>query len=166
MDGRRSGARARARTLSVFDALEINRSMHSWGLDTSLQYLAKQGKGVAVLLNCGETAQQLLAQFEGTARASQAPSAAAWTCAPTAWARKSCATAACKNGLMGQPRRMPSMAGYGLEITGFIPKRINMFGAEKGTADKLDGKKLHIGIVQARFNESITNTLAPPAWQS
>lgn len=35
-----------------------------------------------------------------------------------------------------------------------------MFGAEKGTADKLDGKKLHIGIVQARFNESITNALA------
>jgi len=35
-----------------------------------------------------------------------------------------------------------------------------MFGAEKGTADKLDGKKLYIGIVQARFNESITNALA------
>ena len=35
-----------------------------------------------------------------------------------------------------------------------------MFGADKGTADKLDGKKLHIGIVQARFNEGITNTLA------
>jgi 6,7-dimethyl-8-ribityllumazine synthase len=35
-----------------------------------------------------------------------------------------------------------------------------MFGAEKGTADKLDGKKLFIGIVQARFNESITNALA------
>ncbi|GKS89001.1 6,7-dimethyl-8-ribityllumazine synthase [Acidovorax sp. SUPP2539] len=35
-----------------------------------------------------------------------------------------------------------------------------MFGADKGTADKLDGKKLHIGIVQARFNQSITNTLA------
>ena len=35
-----------------------------------------------------------------------------------------------------------------------------MFGADQGTADKLDGKKLHIGIVQARFNESITNTLA------
>jgi 6,7-dimethyl-8-ribityllumazine synthase len=35
-----------------------------------------------------------------------------------------------------------------------------MFGAEKGTGDKLDGKKLHIGIVQARFNESITNALA------
>ena len=35
-----------------------------------------------------------------------------------------------------------------------------MFGAEKGTGDKLDGKKLHIGIVQARFNESVTNALA------
>jgi 6,7-dimethyl-8-ribityllumazine synthase len=35
-----------------------------------------------------------------------------------------------------------------------------MFGAEKGTARHLDGKKLYIGIVQARFNESITNALA------
>lgn len=35
-----------------------------------------------------------------------------------------------------------------------------MFGAEKGTADALDGKKLYIGIVQARFNESITEALA------
>ena len=35
-----------------------------------------------------------------------------------------------------------------------------MFGAEKGTADHLDGRKLYIGIVQARFNESITNELA------
>ena len=35
-----------------------------------------------------------------------------------------------------------------------------MQDADKGTADRLDGSKLHIGIVQARFNESITNTLA------
>ena len=38
-----------------------------------------------------------------------------------------------------------------------------MFGAEKGIADRLDGKKLRIGIVQARFNESITDTLAASA---
>jgi 6,7-dimethyl-8-ribityllumazine synthase len=31
-----------------------------------------------------------------------------------------------------------------------------MFGADKGKAGKLDGKGLYIGIVQARFNESIT----------
>jgi len=35
-----------------------------------------------------------------------------------------------------------------------------MFGAEKGKADKLDGKGLCIGIVQARFNESITKALS------
>ena len=35
-----------------------------------------------------------------------------------------------------------------------------MFGAEKGQADRLDGQGLSIGIVQARFNESITNALA------
>lgn len=35
-----------------------------------------------------------------------------------------------------------------------------MFGADKGTTNIADGKKLRIGIVQARFNESITNALA------
>jgi 6,7-dimethyl-8-ribityllumazine synthase len=34
-----------------------------------------------------------------------------------------------------------------------------MFGAEKGRAGSLDGKGLVIGIVQARWNESITNSL-------
>lgn len=39
-----------------------------------------------------------------------------------------------------------------------------MFGADKGTPEPVDsrmnGKKLSIGIVQARFNEPITNALA------
>jgi len=39
-----------------------------------------------------------------------------------------------------------------------------MFGADQGhihpTDPKLDGRKLIIGIVQARFNESVTNALA------
>jgi 6,7-dimethyl-8-ribityllumazine synthase len=34
-----------------------------------------------------------------------------------------------------------------------------MFGADKGSAGELDGKRLHIGIVQARFNEAITDAL-------
>lgn len=34
-----------------------------------------------------------------------------------------------------------------------------MFGADKGSTGLLDGKKLSIGIVQARFNEGITNAL-------
>ncbi len=39
-----------------------------------------------------------------------------------------------------------------------------MFGADKGTPaspeQRMNGKRLSIGMVQARFNESITNTLA------
>ena len=39
-----------------------------------------------------------------------------------------------------------------------------MFGADKGTPEpadsRMNGKKLSIGIVQARFNEPITNALA------
>ena len=34
-----------------------------------------------------------------------------------------------------------------------------MFGADKGTAQLLDGKKLSIAIVEARFNEVITNAV-------
>ena len=35
-----------------------------------------------------------------------------------------------------------------------------MFGADKGEPGKLDGKGLVIGLVQARWNEGITNALA------
>ena len=109
--------------LSVLDALEVNRSMHSWGLDTSLQYLDAQGKGVAVLLNCGESAAQLLAQFEGTARAAQAPERGRMDLRTYGvGAQVLREVGVHKMQLMGQPRRMPSMAGYGLEITGYIPK--------------------------------------------
>jgi 6,7-dimethyl-8-ribityllumazine synthase len=39
-----------------------------------------------------------------------------------------------------------------------------MFGADKGTGDRLDGKNLVIGIVQARFNQGVTNALAKACW--
>ena len=39
-----------------------------------------------------------------------------------------------------------------------------MFGADKGTADRLDGSDLVIGIVQARFNQGVTNALAKACW--
>jgi 3,4-dihydroxy 2-butanone 4-phosphate synthase/GTP cyclohydrolase II len=105
------------------DALEVNRAMHSWGLDASLSYINTQGCGVAVLLNCGESADQLLAQFEGRARSAQAPERGKMdlrTYGVGAQILRECGVHKMK--LMGQPRRMPSMTGYGLEITGYIPK--------------------------------------------
>ncbi|MES2242432.1 MAG: bifunctional 3,4-dihydroxy-2-butanone-4-phosphate synthase/GTP cyclohydrolase II [Pseudomonadota bacterium] len=110
--------------LSVLDALETGRSMHSWSLDQSLAHIAKEGKGVAVLLNCGESAAQLLEQFEGTARASQAPERGRMdlrTYGVGAQILRECGVH--KMNLMGNPRRMPSMTGYGLEITGYIANK-------------------------------------------
>lgn len=109
--------------LSVLDALEVGRSMHSWTLETSLRHMAEQGRGVVVLLNCGETAEQLLAQFEGTARAAQAPERGRMdlrTYGIGAQILRECGVH--KMQLLGTPRRMPSMAGYGLEVVGFLNK--------------------------------------------
>ena len=109
---------------SIFDALELERAMHSWSLDASLKYIASQGRGVAVLLNCGEDARQLLAQFEGTARAAQAPERGKMdlrTYGVGAQILRDCGVH--RMNLMGKPRRMPSMAGYGLEIAGYIPPK-------------------------------------------
>jgi 3,4-dihydroxy 2-butanone 4-phosphate synthase/GTP cyclohydrolase II len=108
--------------LSVLDALEVGGTMHSWSLDASLQYIVQQGCGVAVLLNCGEDAHQLLAQFEGTARAAQAPERGRMdlrTYGVGAQILRDCGVH--RMNLMGTPRRMPSMTGYGLEIAGHIP---------------------------------------------
>jgi len=109
--------------LSVLDALEVGRTMHSWSLDASLAHIAKEGKGVVVLLNCGESGEQLLSQFEGTARAAQAPERGRMdlrTYGIGAQILRHCGVH--KMQLMGSPRRMPSMVGYGLEISGYISK--------------------------------------------
>jgi 3,4-dihydroxy 2-butanone 4-phosphate synthase/GTP cyclohydrolase II len=107
--------------LSVLDALEVGRAMHSWGLDKSLAHIAREGRGVAVLLNCGESGEQLLAQFEGTAKPSQAPERGRMdlrTYGVGAQILRACGVQ--RMNLMGPPRRMPSMAGYGLEIVGHL----------------------------------------------
>ena len=109
--------------LSVLDALEPQRVMHSWTLDAALARVAHEGTGVVVLLNCGETGERLLAQFEGVARSAQAPERGRMdlrTYGIGAQILRDCGVQ--KMRLLGNPRRMPSMAGYGLEITGYVSK--------------------------------------------
>jgi 3,4-dihydroxy 2-butanone 4-phosphate synthase/GTP cyclohydrolase II len=109
--------------LSLLDALEVGRAMHSWSLDESLKYIAGEGRGVAVLLNCGESAEQLLAQFEGTAKPSHAPARGRMDLRSYGIGTQillQCGVR--KMRLMGNPRRMPSMAGFGLETTGYLTK--------------------------------------------
>ncbi len=110
--------------LSLLDVLETGRATHSWGLDASLRHIAAQGRGVAVLLNCGESAAQLLAEFQGAARAAEAPERDGKLDLRTygigAQILRHCGVH--KMTLMGAPRRMPSMTGYGLEVVGYTSK--------------------------------------------
>jgi 3,4-dihydroxy 2-butanone 4-phosphate synthase/GTP cyclohydrolase II len=107
--------------LSVLDALEKNRTMHSWSLDASLARIAQEGQGVLVLLNCGESAEQLLAQFEGTARSSHAPERGRMDLRSYgigAQILRDCRVHRMR--LLGSPRRLPSMTGYGLEVVDYL----------------------------------------------
>jgi 3,4-dihydroxy 2-butanone 4-phosphate synthase/GTP cyclohydrolase II len=107
--------------LSILDALEVGRAMHSWSLDASLARVASEGQGVVVLLNCGESAGQLLAQIDGTARSSHGPERGRMDLRSYgigAQILRECGVH--KMNLMGNPRRMPSMTGYGLEIVGHV----------------------------------------------
>ena len=109
--------------LSVLDALEPDRIMHSWGLDAAMRCIAKEGAGVIVLLNCGESGAQLLSQFDGTARSAHGPERGRMdlrSYGVGAQILRDCGVQ--KMRLLGNPRRMPSMAGYGLEITGYVSK--------------------------------------------
>lgn len=109
--------------LSVLDALEPNRVMHSWGLDAALARISVEGTGVVVLLNCGESGEQLLNQFDGTARSAHGPERGRMdlrSYGVGAQILRDCGVH--KMRLMGNPRRMPSMTGYELEITGYLSK--------------------------------------------
>lgn len=110
--------------LSLLDALDAQRGLHSWSLHESLQYIDRQGKGAVVLLNCGESGEQLLEQFEGRAQPSHAPARGRMdlrTYGIGAQILRNLGVGRMR--LLGQPRRLPSMtAGYSLEITGFINK--------------------------------------------
>jgi hypothetical protein len=165
---RRHRAGACARALSVLDALEVRRSMHSWPAWTPACAAspARQGRGRAAELR-RERRSSCWRSLKARPGQPRRPSAAAWTCAPTAWARRSCANAACTHEADGQP---PAHAQHGRATASKSPasspelnpwlqhhQGTTMFGADKGKADRLDGTKLRIGIVQARFNESITD---------
>jgi 3,4-dihydroxy 2-butanone 4-phosphate synthase/GTP cyclohydrolase II len=83
--------------------------------------VSAEGKGVVVFLNCGESGEQLLAQFDGTAKASHGPERGRMdlrTYGIGAQILRECGVQKMK--LLGNPRRMPSMTGYGLEIVGYV----------------------------------------------
>jgi 3,4-dihydroxy 2-butanone 4-phosphate synthase/GTP cyclohydrolase II len=111
--------------LSVLDALDADLATHSWPLPRALQKIAEAGAGVVVLLNCGESAEGLLARFEALARtdsgaAGEQRSARMDLRTYGVGAQILRDLTVVKMKLLARPRKMPSMAGFGLQTTGFL----------------------------------------------
>ena len=100
--------------VSVMDVLELDSSMHSWSIGEALRRIDAAGSGVLVLLYRQETADDLLehALPDGQPRAAQK------------WDARTYGTGAQilrdlgvgKMRLLAARRRMPSLAGFGLEV--------------------------------------------------
>lgn len=105
--------------LSVMDLLEAGYCGHSWGLPAALAAIQASPAGVAVLMNCGEDAAGVLARAQSEKAAPQSKGAMDLrTYGVGAQILK--ALGVHRMRLLGSPRRMPSMTGYGLEVTGFV----------------------------------------------
>ncbi len=106
---------------SVLDLLDVGHCGHSWPLPKALAAVQRAPAGVAILLNCGESA----AELDKRLHASDVPSVKRRdqldlrTYGIGAQILRDLGIF--KMTLLGSPRRMPSMVGYGLEILGFEP---------------------------------------------
>jgi 3,4-dihydroxy 2-butanone 4-phosphate synthase / GTP cyclohydrolase II len=106
---------------TAFDLLDAAGNGHSWPLPQALSTLRAGPYGVAVLLNCGADAEALLPQ--ALPPATPAPRRRSMpmdlrTYGIGAQILRDLGVGRMQ--LLGSPRRMPSMAGYGLEVAGFV----------------------------------------------
>ena len=104
---------------TALDLLDTAGSGHSWPLHSALAALRRAPAGVAVLLNCGRDAAQLLPQLLPSEAAPAPPRAAMDLRTYGIGAQILRDLGVRRMQLLGSPRRMPSMAGYGLEVSGF-----------------------------------------------
>lgn len=103
---------------TAIDALETESRMHSWSLHQALSAVRSAGEGVVVLLNCAPPAEVLFAKLS--------QSVAAASGGASSQLRNYGLGAAILRDLgvgrmlvLASPRKMPSMTGFGLEVTGY-----------------------------------------------
>ncbi|MCA0184658.1 MAG: 3,4-dihydroxy-2-butanone-4-phosphate synthase [Proteobacteria bacterium] len=103
--------------VSVLDFLDPASGRHSFPVDTALKRIVSHGHGVMVLLYRPQTGQELLAQLSGDPAANRP--AQKWD--PRLFGIGAQILAELKVGkmqLLASPRKIPSMAGFGLTVTG------------------------------------------------
>jgi 3,4-dihydroxy 2-butanone 4-phosphate synthase / GTP cyclohydrolase II len=116
--------------LTVLDLLDVGAGEHSWSLHRAMGAIAAHGAGVLVMLNCAQPADRLLQQFEDSLAESRderdAPKRRAGkmdlrTYGIGAQILRDLGVGRMR--LLSQPRRMPSMTGYDLQVVGFESQR-------------------------------------------
>ena len=97
--------------LSILDLLDAEKSGHSWGVGEALKEIQKSGTGVMVLMNCAQ--DEAAAPKAGRGNDLRLYGIGAQILRDVGVGRMR---------LMAAPRKMPSMAGFGLEITGYAER--------------------------------------------
>ncbi len=110
--------------LSVLDLLDAGTGGHSWGVGETLTEIRRAGRGVLVLLNCSQSdaalQAQLAAHVTGQRPARQGRSMDLRTYGIGAQILRDLGVGRMR--LMAAPRKMPSMAGFGLEVASYAQR--------------------------------------------
>ncbi len=106
--------------LSVMDLLDAGQCGHSWPLTKALSVLQASERGAALLLNCGEDVAALLGQLKPHDQRADRQRSQMDLRTYGIGAQILREIGITKMKLLGSPRRMPSMVGYGLEVTSFL----------------------------------------------
>ena len=106
--------------LSVIDLLDSGPGTHSWGIGESLSAIAKAGTGAMVLLNCSQTDDSIESRLANQRAPAQGRSLDLRNYGIGAQILRDLGVGRMK--LMAAPRKMPSMAGFGLEVTSYAER--------------------------------------------
>ncbi len=106
--------------LSIVDLLDAGPGTHSWGIGEALVAIRKAGSGVMVLLNCSQSDAALEARLAQSRPAGGGRSMDLRTYGIGAQILRDLGVGRMR--LMAAPRKMPSMAGFGLEVTGYVER--------------------------------------------
>ncbi len=106
--------------LSVIDALDAGSTTHSWNLHHALAHIARAGCGVVVLLHRTETGEDVLARLQAT-HDTPAPGRRKMDLRTYGIGAQILRDLGVKHmRLLAHPRRMPSMAGFDLDVAGYV----------------------------------------------
>ncbi|NOT15494.1 MAG: 3,4-dihydroxy-2-butanone-4-phosphate synthase [Methylotenera sp.] len=103
--------------LSVFDLLDSSNCSHSWNTLNAMKTIADAEVGVMVLLRQAETGESIVARIQGADEPIRFNQELR-TYGIGSQILRDCGVRKMK--LLANPRKMPSMAGFGLEVTGYL----------------------------------------------